>query len=156
MASFVDNLLVASKTLLKEKPRSSAFKRRAVSTAYYAAFHAVAKSCAKAMGPTLEIDSDEYERLYRSLDHGNLINAFKHPPLKDKTSFNELGNLLEKLKEGRAKADYLPPRRNIFSKKACEEHIAQAEKIIELIRSLTYEERHNLAVWLLFPKRKSP
>jgi hypothetical protein len=49
--TMVSRLLDAAELLLAHGGRSGAFRRRAVSTAYYAVFHSLAKSSAGALLP---------------------------------------------------------------------------------------------------------
>src|ERR1700686_1154420 len=99
--SMVSLLLEAADKLAEERPRSSAFKRRAVSTAYYAVFHSLAKLCADTLLQSTDRDTDEYSRVYRALDHGSLKTAFAREPLKDRESLRKIGDLVVSLQSER-------------------------------------------------------
>src|SRR5215831_1344468 len=112
----VERLLDLADQLVREGRRSSALRRRAVSTAYYAVFHALAKSCASILLPSMDRNSEIYERVYRALDHGPLKTAFmaKAGPLADRDSLQKIGNLVVRLQSERHRADYLPPNPSMF------------------------------------------
>jgi uncharacterized protein (UPF0332 family) len=153
--TMVSRLLDAADTLIKEGTRSSAFKRRAVSTAYYAVFHALAKSCADSLLPSVDRSSDEYLRVYRALEHGSLKAAFSAKgPLKDRESLRKIGDLVVPLQSERHRADYLPPIKNVLSRDKARELVNQARKAVQEISSLSSEDRRTLATWLLFKARQ--
>jgi hypothetical protein len=54
----VDRLLDLADQMVREGSGSSALRRRAVSTAYYAVFHALAKSCASILLPSIGRNSE--------------------------------------------------------------------------------------------------
>ena len=154
--TMVSLLLEAAERLVDERPRSSAFKRRAVSTAYYAVFHALAKVCTDALLSSLSQDrnSKEYERIYRALDHGSLKSAFSREPLQTHTALRKIGDLVVKLQSERHRADYLPPIRNIFSKDDTKKIVDQARAAVNEINSLNSSDRLTLATFLLFKARQ--
>ena len=87
MPTMVARLLDLADQMVREGAKSSALRRRAVSTAYHAVFHALAKSCASILLPSVDRNSDTYHRMYRALDHGPLRAAFATAgPLKDRES----------------------------------------------------------------------
>jgi len=153
MPTMVARLLDLADGLLQSGPRSSAARRRAVSTAYYAVFHALAKVCADGLVPAAGRNSDEYARVYRSLDHGTLKSAFRTAPLADRDVFRNLGDLIVRLQSERHRADYSPPVANVFSSEQTEKLIAQARQVISGIEALETADRRTLAVCLLFKAR---
>ncbi|MDP4021836.1 hypothetical protein Q8W71_04290 [Methylobacterium sp. NEAU 140] len=140
--------------LIERYHRSSAAKRRAVSTAYYAAFHWLLWHCAQQILPGEDANSVEFERVYRALDHGTLKNAFNGNVLKGNSSLNAIGTDFIQLQEARIKADYTPPRRNVFALSEAKEHLARAREIIAKMQDLNDADRQVLAIHLLFPSRK--
>lgn len=66
-------LIVTARKLAKAnpmKPRQADLKR-AVSTAYYALFHALAQTCAdRLIGTGLRRNNPAWRQVYRSLEHG--------------------------------------------------------------------------------------
>jgi uncharacterized protein (UPF0332 family) len=146
-------LLDAADKLIEVRPRSSAFKRRAVSTAYYAVFHALAKLCADVLLHSSEWDTDEYTRVYRALEHGSLKTAFEKEPLKGRTSLRNVGDLVVMLQSERNRADYLPPVRNLFSQREAKKLVDQARQAVSAIEGLGAADRRTLAICLLFRAR---
>jgi uncharacterized protein (UPF0332 family) len=149
-------LLLLAEGLLGRCPSSSGHDsmawRRCVSTAYYAVFHALAGCCADVVLPEADKLSDEYERVYRALDHGPLRTAFANKPLKDLPKLNEIGGHVVRLQSERHRADYFPDRK-LFTQYQCAELIHTARVVVELLDSLTQQERRTLAVSLLFRNR---
>jgi uncharacterized protein (UPF0332 family) len=150
--TMVSRLLDAADLLIDQKPTSAAFRRRAVSTAYYATFHALAKICADTLFS--EGDPEEYERVYRALDHGPLKNAFAREPLRNRAPFSEIGNVIVLLQTERHRADYLPPRKGAFTRKRAKELVDQARAVVQIINGLEPRDRRVLAAWLLFKSRQ--
>jgi uncharacterized protein (UPF0332 family) len=147
-------LLEASETLLEQKPRSDAFRRRAVSTAYYAVFHALAEACADCLLPSTDRRSAAYERVYRALDHGPLKSVFDVAPLNESASLRAIGVLVVRLQSERHRADYMPPRGDVFPVSKTKDLIDQARQAVE-IESLGDTERPTLTTHLLFRTRPS-
>lgn len=152
--TMVSLLLEAADKLVAERPRSSAFKRRAVSTAYYAVFHALAKLCAESLLPSGDRHEEEYARVYRALDHGSLKTAFGKDPLKDNETFRKIGDLVVPLQSERHRADYLPPIKNVFSGREAKKLIDQARLAVSEIEALNPRDRRTLATCLLFRVRQ--
>lgn len=151
--TFVSRLLNAADKLVEEGARSSAFKRRAVSTAYYAVFHALAKLCADSLMPSVDPGSDEYARIYRALDHGPLKSAFAKGPLKDRDSLRKIGDLVIRLQSERHLADYCPPHERRLSRREAQKLVDLARQAVDAINSLGLPDRHTLATCLLFRSR---
>lgn len=151
-SEFVARLLDTADILLGEAPGSSAFRRRAVSAAYYAVFHALAKSCADILLPASR-NSDEYARIYRSLDHAPLKNAFASGAMKDRKSLRLIGDVVVRLQAERHRADYLPDSGAVFSLEQAFELVTQARETVSLIDQLGEGDYRTLAVHLLFKAR---
>lgn len=151
--TMVHRLLESAQTLLKQKSSSAAYRRRAVSSAYYAAFHALAAMCVKSLLPKPRTD-DEISRIYRALDHGQLRSAFQQPSIKNHASFKDIAPLLVKLQQERHRADYLPPDHGLFPENEVMDLIEQARLAISLIEGLTDADGRTLATLLLFKERK--
>lgn len=157
MATLAGRLLDIAELLLVSGDRSAAFRRRAVSTAYYAVFHAIDKLCADYVSRSAKRSSLEYLRVYRALDHGPLKDAFSKSPLKDDGVLRTVGSAVVILQNERHRADYLPPIANIFTHDRATELVGMAREVvqqIELIKPASRECRM-LALGLLFKERKS-
>lgn len=152
--TMVSRLLEAADSLLQQKPRSAAFRRRAVSTTYYAVFHALAKVCAASLFPSMKADSDEYGRIYRALEHAALGSAFQREPLSRKAELKAIGEITKRLREERERADYLPPSASLFTVEEVQELLGLAREAINLIEGLSPEDRHLIAVFLILKTKE--
>lgn len=151
--SMVERLLSSSEDLLRLKSKSAAYRRRAVSGAYYAIFHALAGVCTKTLLPR-ERATYELERVYRALEHGSTYQAFGQPLLKDHSEIGQIAPLFRQLRDARERADYLPPDKNAFPEAEVIELIKQARLAVELIEKLSSESRRVLAARLLIKDRR--
>jgi hypothetical protein len=150
--TMVQSLLRLADDTAKGGPQNATFKRPAVSTAYYAVFHAVAELCAREILGGARTGSYEYERVYRALEHGSLKSVFNNPPLSLNPHFKAIGALVVQLQAERHRSDYLPMRR-LYSVKTCAQHLASARLAVSLLENLGREDRKTLAVTLLFKNR---
>ena len=153
--TMVSRLLESADSLLAERPGSSAFRRRAVSTAYYAVFHTLAKLCTEMMLPGAARDSVEYNRIYRALDHGPVKNVFSQPPLNHHARLSAIGRVVVVLQSERSIADYHPPDPKLFPPQQVRELVEQARQIIDRIETLSLDDRRLLATCLLFRTRST-
>jgi hypothetical protein len=114
-------------------------------------------SCASVLLPSIDRNSEIYERVYRALDHGPLKIAFttKGSPLKDRETLRKIGALVVPLQSERHRADYLPPKKNIFSRDEAKKLIDQARRAVSEIEGLGNDDRIAPATILLF-KSRSP
>ncbi|WP_457795852.1 hypothetical protein [Methylocystis sp. S23] len=150
--TMVQSLLRLADETAKNGAKNATFKRRAVSTAYYAVFHAIAEMCAREMLGGVRTSSYEFERVYRALEHGSLKSVFNGPPLNADMQLKQLGILIAQLQSERHRSDYLPMR-NLYTAKTCAQHLASAKLAITLLEGLSREDRKALAVTLLFKNR---
>lgn len=133
------------------RPRQASL-RRAVATAYYAVFHALAKLCADQL-----IGASKpwrvYTPIYRSLDH----NACKVLREARRTSIfsvevEAIGFAFLNLYDKRIEADYVPePFR--YSRQDVKDMIQDARRAISSIEGLPPETKLALAVQLLTKAR---
>mgnify|MGYP003651306772 CR=1 FL=1 len=149
-------MLDAADHLLRHGTRSIAFRRRAVSTAYYAAFHAVDKLCADYLTRSAPRASAEYLRVYRALDHASLKNAFARSPLKDVPRLGQIGSSLVTLQTERHRADYLPPIANVFTHDRGTLLLEMAREVVKQIEAIKPRDEacRLLAISLLFKERQ--
>ena len=150
--TMVERLLELANTLAEDGAYSLTLKRRAVSTAYYAVFHALARLCADEF--VQERGSSEYERVYRALDHGTLKTAFNSQPLNQISDIKKIGSRAVELQSERNRADYLPSQR-LYTKNQCLDLVNSARIAVGLLNRLSAEQRRTLAVHLLFKNRSS-
>ena len=112
--AYYDDLLDSARKLLgnaRGRPRYSDCNR-AVSTAYYSVFDFICRQCAiRVCGPLPmgQRPSDDWVRVYRSLDHaqvGSILIAIAGP--KSTHPLAPLSMQFQRLKEARLEADYDP------------------------------------------------
>lgn len=151
----IDLMLDQAEALVEQNPRSSAAKRRAISSAYYASFHMLMWVCAREVLPEEDVGSDAFGRVYRSIDHGPVKNAFlAKGSLEQIDSLQQIRTDFIQLQDARMLADYAPPRPNLFARATAKEHIARARSLVSRLKNLNDKDRQTLAIHLLFQARK--
>jgi hypothetical protein len=119
-------------------------RNRAVSTAYYALFHALAEFCARELVGAWT-PWPPFRHIYRSVEHGHARRVFEEIA-KDRTFSQEarvLGQLFVDLQKARHAADYDPGYR--VSGPELADILARAQRGIDLIGQLAPGERKLLA-----------
>lgn len=154
MATMIDRWLELAEVLVKTHPRSSAMRRRAVSSAYYALFHAITKICADEIAGELERASPEYELVYRSLSHEAVRRVFKEGPLAANKRLSGIGESFAQLQTERIKADYMPPILDVIAPSKAEELVAEARRALAELETLSDRDRQVLVVRLLIKDAK--
>lgn len=134
-------------------PSSEADLRRAISTAYYAVFHALAASNAELIGglPQSDMSSLAWERVYRRLDHGRAQNNLRAILTQLSPNGENFVSTFIDLQKLRQDADYDPNA--VISLSDTLNMIAQAETAITDFAQLSEEERRFLAAQSLFDRR---
>jgi uncharacterized protein (UPF0332 family) len=151
--TMVERLLALAEELAERSGKSLTLKRRAVSTAYYAVFHTLAKLCAdELLGAGSDMRSEEYIRVYRSLEHGTLKTAFKTGPLNQTVALQKIGNRVVRLQSERIRSDYLPSQQ-LYTQDQCSALVESAKSAISSIAALSENDRKRLALSLLFKSR---
>ena len=151
--TMVERLVALAEELAEKSGKSLTLKRRAVSKAYYAMFHTLAKLCAdELLGAGSDRRSEEYIRVYRSLEHGTLKTAFKTAPLNRTVALQRIGNRVVRLQSERIRFDYLPSQQ-LYTKDQCRALVESAKTGIAAIAVLPQSDRRILAVSLLFKSR---
>lgn len=137
-----------------KKPKQ-AHLLRAVSTAYYAMFHALARCCADTLigGPGAERSKPAWHQVYRSLQHGVAKDACNNG---DKISrfpveIQDFANTFRTMQSKRHKADYDPSEKAY--KSAVLVDIDQVKSAIERFEISPLKDRRAFAALVLF---KSP
>ena len=131
------------------RPRQAMLKR-AVSTAYYAMFHALCESNADALvgaSPTGD-DFDLWVQTFRALDHGqakNRLIAYRRQ--SSTTEISEFAHAFGNLQERRLAADYNP--RSVFTRSQVISLIDLAEAVTQAFDNLPVRQRRLLATHLL-------
>lgn len=126
--------------------------RRAISTAYYAMFHALAQCCADTMvgGSGADREAATWRRVYRALDHGQAKKACSNvasfpSEIKDFASF------FAQMQSKRHAADY-DPYGTFFKSDVINDINASAE-IIARFEGASVRDRRAFAVHVLFKAR---
>jgi len=132
------------------RPKQANLKR-AVSTAYYALFHALSHNCVESL-IGWGTRSDHYWELvspvYRLNDHGHAKTAFKEIA-RDRSSSQaliQISSSFAELQEQRLLADYDPKPH--FDMRSTRQLIERARDAIQEVRALSSEARRLLAVQL--------
>ena len=124
--------------------------KRAVSTAYYAMFHALCVSNADALvgaSPTGD-DFDLWVQTFRALDHGQAKNRlFAYRQQSSVTEIHDLASLFGRLQADRLDADYNP--RSVFTRSQVIGLIDLAEAVIDAFANIPARQRRLLATHLL-------
>jgi len=139
-------------TASPRRPAQS-YLKRAVSTAYYAAFEALAQECADSLigaGPLRA--SAAWVQVYRALEHGLAKNAcLQARNLSLASGIVRFAEAFAVLQEQRHLADYDPAAR--FTREDAIDLIAQADEAIRSLRSASKVERRGFAVLVLLRRR---
>ena len=143
------------------RPRSASL-RRAVSTAYYAAFQALCATCADRLVGSRQPWS-VYTPVFRAPDHYATTQALREPFLAALPQLQRLGLLVRELQSAREWADYNPePRPNFgqgtntsaFTRQETLRLIDTAVEAIAIVERLDQDARLKLAVRLVTRNRK--
>lgn len=144
-----------TESLGRGQPRQSDLKR-AVSTAYYALFHALCRICADGFIGTKTADRSNpaWQQTYRSVEHGLAKNRCSENKIGEFPA--EIRNFAEefvKLQEKRHEADYNPISR--FKLNDVVVAIDAAELAIKQLKNCPIKDRRAFAAWVTIVKRKS-
>ena len=136
------------------KPRQSNL-RRAVSTAYYAMFHCLAKCCADTLvgGRSADRSNAAWRQTYRALEHGHAKNSCKNRSIIEKfpQEIEDFANTFVSLQEKRHSADYDPLAQ--FTKLEVKSDISSARKAIERFQSASLKDRRAFSAFVLLKTR---
>lgn len=156
MTYYHDNLLELAEHLARlepGRPKESTL-RRAVSTAYYAVFHALAFLCADEL-VGYNRPWEAFTPIYRTLDHSAARKLFERA--RSKNLYGEevadIGGAFIDLQEQRHRADYDPQPLGLTRNGALE-LIDKARKTILAIPSLPVEKKRMLAIQLIANPRR--
>jgi hypothetical protein len=151
----VYDLLVVADTLAMQGGRKGLRKasmRRAVSSAYYAVFHALCFVCAGQLVGWSKAN-DLLEPVYRMLDHGSIKNRLTGKEAAAMApAILEIGSRFKDLQEARHEADYRTPALEVSHDRTLRQ-IAKAREVIDLLEALLPEDRLKLAILLVTKAR---
>jgi len=128
------------------RPRQASL-RRAISTAYYALFHALAYLCANELVGWTK-PWDVFSPIYRRLEHGRAKDAFKRISGQHGPAIATIGRTFILLQDRRHTADY-DPSPFPFGRSETLDLIEQARQAIARVLILNDEERLFVATQLI-------
>lgn len=137
------------------RPRpTQANLRRAVSTAYFAVFHALARMAADLL--IGGIGEPGWHRTYRALEHGSAKNACLNKKAMQEfpLEIKKFANMFVGLQDERHEADYSLAR-DLYDKPSTLAAIDNAERAIRLLEQVEAQHRRGFIAHMLF-KRRSP
>ena len=130
--------------------------RRALSTIYYALFHALAWNGAdKLVGKTASLRAGEaWQMAYRGIEHGRANAVFRNGSFMARLSpaLREFGGFFIEMQNSRHQADYNPHAN--FTKSFVLRRISDAERAIARFRAANAADRQKLSVRILFISRR--
>lgn len=129
--------------------------RRAVSSAYYALFHCLARCCADTLvgGPGAVRSSHAWRQVYRALEHGFAKNACTAREFINKfpQEIQDFADTFVTMQEKRHTADYDPWAR--FQKSEVLADITAAETAVARLARAAIKDRRAFSAYVLFKKR---
>jgi uncharacterized protein (UPF0332 family) len=148
-------LITTAKRLARygaRRPRQSDLCR-AISTAYYAMFHTLAKDCAdRLIGTGARRSNPAWLQVYRALDHGFAKQACQRVgKLGFPRDIVNFANTFESLQIERHRADYDPTAR--YTRAEVLLTITEAERAIEGLRKVARQDRTAFAALVLLKTR---
>jgi uncharacterized protein (UPF0332 family) len=151
-----DDLIAQAERLAKASPKKprDVDLRRAVSGAYYALFHELARSGADLLVGTVGANRSEkaWRQVFRALNHGEAKSRCQNLPPSFSQDLKDVAESFVELQESRHAADYDPQAE--FARGDVQSHILQAGDAIAKFRSSAISDRRAFMIWLLFPSRR--
>ena len=130
--------------------------RRALSTAYYAMFHALCRSNAETLIGSAQVmqGTESWVWAYRALNHGPAKNkmAGYRPNGQIHQDIASFSRVFSNLQEHRHDADYDP--RKVYTRREVDTLINQAEVAIETFEAVSARDRRDLAAYLLLARNR--
>ena len=125
--------------------------RRAVSTAYYAVFHSLARMAADLIVGTDR--NDAWHQAYRALEHGSAKNACRNREAMRKfpSEIRKFADAFAVLQATRQRADYSLEDR--YSKVDANAAIDAAHDAIRLLKKVGAKDRRRFVAHVLFKRR---
>lgn len=151
-------LLAAARLLLEaaRDEQDSAPARRAVSTAYYAMFHCLARMCTDrlAVNQGVPLRTPTRQTVYRSLQHGRAKRRCMNPrviaPYPE--AIRAFARGFAELQKKRHRADYDPSA--TFRASQARESVDQAEELIRALQAAPEADLRDFALRVLLAERE--
>ena len=153
-----EDLIATSRLLIQDPDCSETAIRRAVSTSYYAVFHALAESNADALTKTARVPvlEETWTRYYRAINHRETRRRFRSARIAAApTAVTDFMDLFIKLQIVREQADYNPDS-TAFTRDFAVQWIDRAEAIIQAFVNLDDWGKIDVAAVALFDLRPAP
>ena len=150
-------LLELARHIVEHRSRrpSQVSLRRALSTTYYALFHALAQNGAdELVGKTASLrDSEAWLLAYRGIEHGRASSVFRNGSFMARfpPAIRKFGRFFVVMQTNRQLADYHPHKR--FAKHFVLDCISDAERAIARFRAAKAADRRTLSSRILFRSR---
>lgn len=150
-----DLLAVSEQLTQSDGKPTQASLRRAVSSAYYALFHALASECADRLigGPGARRSTPAWRQTYRALEHGFAKNACKNTDTMKRfpQGVRTFAREFVTMQEARHAADYDPVA--TFQKTQVAQIVDNCEAAIALFRQAPVADRRAFCAHVLFKSR---
>ena len=153
-----DDLIRIARYALQQDSRrpSQAVLRRALSTTYYALFHALARTGADLLvGETKNSRSNHaWRQVYRALEHGKAKKDCRNKKITKRfpSGIRNFCDAFVLMQELRQKADYDPYTEfgNPLTKFLVEDNIDRAERVIKDFNAASKKDRRAFSTYVLF------
>lgn len=129
------------------------YRRRAISTAYYALFHRLAGMCADTLVGARKSQTPAWQRTYRALEHGFAKSALLELARRSNNdAVTLLSEVFVALQQFRHEADYDP--HGVYEDGASGSCITMARLGIEAVSGLSPEVKLEIATSLILRSRR--
>ncbi|MFN3459658.1 MAG: hypothetical protein ACK4ZN_01475 [Oceanibaculum sp.] len=152
------DLINTARDLIRTKPGkpSQANLKRAVSTAYYAVFHCLARTCADLLigSAGAARNAGAWQHVYRALEHGTAKNACVNQAVIGRfpIAVQNFAAVFVALQEKRHSADYDPAAQ--YYKSAVRQDIDDAHAAITAFEAAPAQDKRAFAALVLFKGRR--
>ena len=152
---FSDSLLDVARRLAEGNPTQTDL-RRAISSVYYAAFHAICQSNADTLVGDNPQDRDQsaWRQVYRALEHGYARQRCQQARrgVRFAPSVQNLADFFVAIQSLRHQADYDPDK--IFTRRETLAAVTEANAYITAFRAVPAQQRRAFAVYILMRERQ--
>lgn len=131
--------------------------RRAISTAYYALFHALANCCADMLAGSTRANRSQraWRQTYRALEHGHAKNQCMNQSIMSRfpPEIQGFGEVFTGIQALRHIADYDPDPELAFTRSGALRFIEQSEQVIHGFENAPANDRRAFAIYVLLRLR---
>ena len=131
--------------------------RRALSTAYYALFHALANCCADMLAGSTRANRSQraWRQTYRALEHGHAKNQCANQSVMNRfpAEIQDFGESFVDMQALRHTADYDPDPDGQFARGEVLQHIEYSEETIRAFENVPASDRRAFAIYVLLRLR---